>query len=135
MQVHNPPELVEAIGFSHVVVTGPGETIYLAGQTGHHADGSLDDGLVAQFASACGNVATALRAVGAKPSQVVAIQIFVTDMAGYRAARKEIGEKYREVFDRHYPAMSLFEVRSLVDPDALVELVATAHRVPRNGDA
>jgi enamine deaminase RidA (YjgF/YER057c/UK114 family) len=128
MELHNPADLLKPSGFSHVVLPGPGEPIYLAGQTGHHADGSLDDSLVAQFGAACRNVATALASVEAKPDQVVSIQIFVTDVEAYKKAHREIGERYREIFGRHYPAMALFGVSSLFDPKALVELVVTAHR-------
>ena len=51
----NPEELIPPIGFSHAVVAAPGRTVWLGGQTGHRADGSMDDGLVAQFAQAWGS--------------------------------------------------------------------------------
>ncbi|MGH8924499.1 MAG: RidA family protein, partial [Acidimicrobiia bacterium] len=70
MKQINPEGLPRAVGFSHVVVPEEGEPIFLAGQTGHHADGSLDDGLVAQFAAACRNVEIALAAAGARTDDV-----------------------------------------------------------------
>jgi enamine deaminase RidA (YjgF/YER057c/UK114 family) len=100
--------------------------VHLGGQTGHHADGSLPDGLVAQFEQACRNVAVALLAAGAAPHHLTALQIYVTDMAGYRAMLRDIGAAYRRHLGRHYPAVALLGVASLFDPDALVELVATA---------
>jgi len=131
MEFRNPSDLPQPIGYSHVVLPGPGEPIYVAGQTGHHLDGSLDDGIVAQFAAACRNVQAALAAADSRPDEVVSMQIFVTDVEAYKEALAEIGEKYRAVFGRHYPAMALFEVSSLFDPRALVELVVTAHRPAR----
>ena len=69
---------------------------------------------------------TLWRAVGGAPEHAVSIQIYTTDMEAYRTERREIGERYRTVFGRHYPAMSLFEVSRLYDPAALVEIVCTA---------
>ena len=54
------------------------------------------------------------------------MQIFVTDAAAYRDALKEIGGAYRRHFGRHYPAMGLFEVAGLFDPEAKVELMCVA---------
>jgi enamine deaminase RidA (YjgF/YER057c/UK114 family) len=122
----NPPDLPEARGFTHVAVTAPGTTIYLAGQTGHRQDGSIAASLPEQFAQACQNVLTALTAAGASPGDVVSLHIFVTDIEAYRDLRRELGVAYREVFGRHYPPMALFGVAALFDPTAMVELVATA---------
>ncbi len=124
MKLINPEGLLPPVGYSHVVVPGPGTPIYLAGQTGNLEDGSLPEGLVAQFAAACCNVGLALEAAGGLPADVVSIQIFVTDMAKYRDHLTDLGRAYQEVFGRHYPAMALFGVSELFDPNALVELVA-----------
>lgn len=132
MKQINPEGLPRAVGFSHVVVPEEGEPIFLAGQTGHHADGSLDDGLVAQFAAACRNVEIALAAAGARTDDVASLQILVTDVASYRAALSELGDAYRSVFGRHFPAITLFGVTELFDPKAAVEIVAIGYRNPRN---
>ncbi|MGH8958345.1 MAG: RidA family protein [Acidimicrobiia bacterium] len=130
MRLINPEGLPPAVGFSHVAVPEGGEPVFLAGQTGHRSDGSLDDGLVAQFAAACRNVEIALAAAGAQPTDVAAMQILVTDVASYRAALSELGEAYRSVFGRHFPAMTLIGVSELFDPKAVVEIVATGYRRP-----
>jgi enamine deaminase RidA (YjgF/YER057c/UK114 family) len=130
----NPEGLLPPVGFSHAVVAAPGRTVYLGGQTGHHGDGSLDDGIVAQFAQALRNLVTVLDEAEAKVADLVSMQLFVTDVAAYRAAPKELGRVYREVLGRHFPAMALFGVTELHDPDALVEIVATAV-IAEGGDA
>lgn len=122
----DPEGLLPPSGFSHVVVPADGRPVSLAGQTGHRADGSIDPDLVAQFAQAARNVAVVLEAVGGRPEHVVSMTIYVTDLAGYRALLGPIGAAYREVFGRWYPAMTLVGVTELFDPDALVELAATA---------
>lgn len=122
----NPPELLPPRGFSHAVVAVPGRSVHLGGQTGHAADGSLPDGLEAQFAQAVANLATALGAAGARPDHLVSLHVYVTDVAAYRAALGPLGAAYRRHLGRHYPAMALFEVAALFDPQACVELVAVA---------
>jgi len=123
----NPPELMEPTGFSHAVVAGAGSTVYLAGQTAHGKDGSLPGpGLVEQFDAAAGNVVTALRAAGATPEQLVSMTMYVTDVAEYRSAVKELLPVWRKHFGRYYPAAALIGVSELVDPAAKVELVCTA---------
>lgn len=122
----NPDELPEAIGFSHVAVVGPGRILFLAGQAGHRADGTISDDLVDQFGQACHNVAVALEGAGASRTDLVNLHIFVTDVPAYRSLRRELGEAYRTVFGRHYPPMALFGVQELFDQKARVELVGTA---------
>lgn len=115
------------MGFSHAVVAQTGRTVYLAGQTAQRPDGSLVAGTMAeQFDVAAGNVVLALEGAGARPKDLVSLQIFVTDVDEYRRQSKEIGQAYRRHFGRHYPAMALLEVRRLFDPKAMVELIGIA---------
>jgi enamine deaminase RidA (YjgF/YER057c/UK114 family) len=122
----NPSTLIPSHGFSHSVVPADGLTVYLGGQAGHRPDGSIDDGLVAQFDQAAANVVEALRAAGGRPEHLVSVQVFVTDAAEYRFALREIGEAWRRHLGRHFPAVSLFEIRGLFDARARVELVCIA---------
>jgi enamine deaminase RidA (YjgF/YER057c/UK114 family) len=128
IELFNPPELAPAVGFAHAAAVRG--LVVLGGQTGTDATGRVvaPGDLVAQFAQAIRNVATALRAAGSAPELAVKLTYFVTDVAAYRAALKPIGAAYREVFGRHYPATSLFQVSGLFDPDALVEIECLAVR-------
>ena len=126
-EILNPPTLAEPVGFSHAVIAAPGRTVYLGGQAAHDADSRIvGDSIAEQFAQAAANVVAALDAAGAKPEHLVSLQIYVTDVDAYRAALSELSAAYRKHFGRHYPAIALFEVAGLFDPDALVELVGTA---------
>ncbi|MCY9785068.1 RidA family protein [Nocardiopsis sp. EMB25] len=120
----DPPELGAGSGFAHAVVPARGRTVYLAGQIATGPDARVAaEGLVAQFDLALANVLTALGAAGGSPEHLVNLTVYTTDVAGYRAAAREIGRAYRGRLGRHYPAMALFGVTGLFDPDALVELV------------
>jgi enamine deaminase RidA (YjgF/YER057c/UK114 family) len=123
----NPVWLPPAKGFAHVVVPARGLLIFLGGQVGHRPDGSLaGDSLLDQFDQACGNVVEALAAAGGRPEHIVSMDIYVTDADQYRSSLEEIGERWRRYFDRHYPAMTLLEVKGLFDPEAQIELRCTA---------
>jgi enamine deaminase RidA (YjgF/YER057c/UK114 family) len=122
----NPEELAPAKGFSHATVAGG--LVWLGGQIGSDSTGKvLEPGdIVAQFKRAAGNVSIALRAAGSAPKDTVKLTYFVTDLKAYKANLRAIGSAYREVFGHHYPATTLVEVRSLFDPDALIEIEAVA---------
>lgn len=122
----DPEGLPPARGFSHGAVTAEGSTLYIAGQTGHRHDSTIDPGLVDQFAEACRSVARVIGEGGGEPSDLVSLTIYTTDVRGYRENLGPIGEAYREVFGRHYPPMALIGVAELFAPEALVELVGVA---------
>ncbi len=126
-RIVNAEGLSSPVGYAHAVVAAPGRLVFLGGQVAHDADGVCrGDSLVEQFERALANVVRALEAAGGFPEHLVSVQIYTTDVAAYRAAARELGELYRRTVGRHYPAMALFEVNALFDPDALVELVCTA---------
>lgn len=122
----NPEGLAPARGFSHGAVPARGNTLYIAGQTGHNPDASIDPGLIDQFAQACRSVARVIADAGGKPTDLVSMTIYTTDVQGYRDNLAPIGAAYRAVFGKHFPAMALIGVAELVDQKALVELVCVA---------
>jgi len=118
-RIVNSPELGKPSGFSHAVVA-TGTTVYLAGQIGGGKT------IAEQFDSAAENMMLALQAAGGDAGDLVSLQVFVTDVSVYKDARPEIGQAWRKHFGRHYPAMGLFGVKELFEPDALVELMGVA---------
>ena len=106
---------------------GSGKALHVAGQIGWDERGAVASGLVAQFAQALDNVLAVVRAAGGVPEDIATMTIFVTDMAAYRAGRKEIGAAWRARLGKHFPAMTLVAVTALVEPAALVEVQATAY--------
>lgn len=121
------PGLAEPVGFAHAVVSSPGRTVHLGGQTAQRPDGTISGTTMAeQFDVAAGNVVAALTAAGARPDQLVTMIIYTTNVAEYRAALPELAPVWRRHFGRHYPAVALLGVAALFDDAAKVELVATA---------
>jgi enamine deaminase RidA (YjgF/YER057c/UK114 family) len=124
----NPPSLPPAVGYSHL--TEAGDLVFFGGQVGCDETGRITapDDLVRQCAQAFDNLGRALEAAGCRPEQVVKLNYYVTDVAAYRAAAREIGRFYRALFGKHYPASTLVEVRALYDPDARFEVECVARR-------
>jgi len=123
----NPPTLGRPGGFSHATVAAPGRLVFLGGQTAHRVDGSLPGpGIVEQFDGAAANVVAALESAGGNPEHITWMQVFTSDAEAYLGSLPEIGRAYRKHFGKHFPAMAWFEVKSLFDPAAIVEIMAIA---------
>jgi enamine deaminase RidA (YjgF/YER057c/UK114 family) len=72
------------------------------------------------------NVVAVLQAAGAKPEHITRMTWFITDKHAYMASRRQIGETYRAIIGKHYPAMSVVVVSALIEDRAKVEIEATA---------
>jgi enamine deaminase RidA (YjgF/YER057c/UK114 family) len=134
-EIVNPPELAKPIGFAHGVKAGP--FVYLGGQTAMDQHGQIvPGGIVEQFARALANVLTTLRAAGGKPSDLVEVVIYLTDLEDYQRHGREIGARWRELAGTDYPAMAGIGVDKLWQPEAMIEIkgVAYLHTEPSSED-
>lgn len=112
-------------GYSNGLV-GEGRLVVLGGQIGWDAQGRFAQGFVPQVRQALENIVAVLAEAGAGPEHVARLTWFVTDIDEYRCSLAELGPAYRAVMGRHFPAMTLVEVGALVEPEARVEIEATA---------
>ena len=103
-----------------------GELVFVAGQIGWDTHGRFAPGFIAQVRKALQNIVAVLATAGAGPEHVVRLTWYVIDMAEYRASLTALGTAYRDVMGRNFPTMTLVEVKSLAEPEALVEIDATA---------
>jgi enamine deaminase RidA (YjgF/YER057c/UK114 family) len=104
-----------------------GRMIFVSGQVGWDGQGQFaSDVLCDQVKQALRNIVRVLEEAGADPSHVVRLTWFVLSRDAYLREVREIGAAYREVMGKHFPAMSVVEVRGLVEQRALVEIEATA---------
>lgn len=113
----NPASLMKPIGFSHGFEVRGGRILFLAGQVAFDKQGKVvgTGSLVAQFRQICENLKAVVEAQGGTLQDLVKLNIYVLDKNAYMDQRSAIGEVYREYFDRHYPAMTLIEVKGLYD--------------------
>ena len=124
-EVLQPPDWPRAKGYANGI-KARGSVIVTAGHVGWNGRGEFAEGLVGQVAQCLTNIVSVLRAGGADREHLVRLTWYVTDVAEYRARQREIGQVYRAVIGRHFPAMTVIEVSALVEPQALVEIEATA---------
>ncbi len=126
----NPKELAAPVGFAHgwLVEHGPSRTLYLAGQCGYDQAGRVESpgDLVAQLDRALANIGLVLRDAGLTFADVVQLNFYVTDRDDYAAARREFGVVWKRHCGRHFPAMAMFMVVSLFDPQARIEVQGIA---------
>ena len=124
----NPPTLVKPAGFSHGWETQGGKTVYIAGQVAVDKEGRVIGAgdLVAQFRQVCENLKAVVVSRAGQMNDIVKMNIYVLSKNDYKARVREIGAAYRDYFGRHYPAMTLVEVRSLFEDDYLIEIEAIA---------
>ena len=121
-----PPGWPRPKGYSNAMAAR-GRIVFTAGMVGwDHTHKFVSDSMPEQFAQALRNVLAVLACDGAYPKNIARMTCYVTDMDAYRASLKDIGAIWREIMGRHYPAMALVEVRQLVEPQAQVEIEATA---------
>ena len=124
----NPATLPKPLGFSHGMEAQGGKTLYIAGQVAVNKDGQVvgKGDLVAQFRQVCENLKAVLTARAGQMNDIVKLNIYVLSKAEYKARAKEIGAVYREYFGRHFPAMTLAEVKGLYDDDCAIEIEGVA---------
>ena len=124
--VVQPEGWAEPKGYANGIVA-TGRLLHVAGQIGWTADGRFEArDFVGQARQALANVAAVVAAAGGGPEHVARLTWYVTDKREYLARSREVGEAYREVMGRHFPAMTMVVVAGLVEDEALVEIEATA---------
>ncbi len=126
MDFLQPPGWAKPRGYSNGVAA-TGRTIFVSGMIGWDGQGRFrTNELAGQVRQALQNIVEVLAAGGAKPEHITRMTWYVLDKREYIAAYKPIGEAYREIIGRHFPAMTAVQVAGLVEDAARVEIEATA---------
>jgi enamine deaminase RidA (YjgF/YER057c/UK114 family) len=108
-------------------VAAKGNLVFLSGIVGWNAQGKFATrDFVAQVRQALLNIVEILAQAQAKPEHIARMNWYVLDKNEYMAAAQAMGEAYREIIGRHYPAMTVMEVSGLLEADARVEIEVTA---------
>ena len=127
MTIINPEALGQPRGYSNGILFEGGSLLFIAGQVGWDRDSRIvSDDFAEQFAQSLENVLAVVRRAGGKPENIGRLLIFVTDKAEYATRLRDVGSAYRQLMGKHFPAMTLVEVSSLLEPHAKVEIEALA---------
>jgi enamine deaminase RidA (YjgF/YER057c/UK114 family) len=124
----NPEGLERPVGYAHVAKVSGGKIVHVAGQAPFDANGQVvgRGDFVAQFAQVVRNLKIAVEAAGGHAKQYAVLTIYITDLQAYLNNKKPLGEAYREVFGKYFPAITLVQVSSLYHPDCMIEISGIA---------
>lgn len=122
----HPKGWAPAKGYANGIRTKDG-TLYVAGQIGWDENQIfVSETFEGQMEQALRNIRTVLEAAGGGPEDLVRLTWYVTSKQDYAASQRQIGEAYRRVLGRSFPAMTMVVVKDLVEDAALIEIEATA---------
>ena len=124
----HPAALGAARGFSHGILAPAGSRIlFVAGQVGWDAQETFrTDDLVGQVRQSLTNIVAILAEAGARPEHIVRMNWYLADKDEYNARLAEIGDVYRALIGRHFPAMTALQVAGFVEHGAKIEIEVTA---------
>lgn len=126
MQMLNPAGWKRPKGYSNAI-SASGRMVFVAGQVGWDSNEVFQtDDLVGQVRQSLTNIVAILAEAGAGPEHIVRMNWYLEDKEEYNARLGEIGEVYRDLIGRHFPAMTALQVAGFVEVGAKVEIEVTA---------
>ncbi len=123
----NPPTLPDAgpLGYSQVAIATPGKMVFISGQVAVSSDGTpVPPELEDQLTIVLRNLAHALAAAGATPSDVVSLRIYAVDLDPEMIAT--VMAPVAAMFDGQAPALTGIGVNALASPELKLEIEAVA---------
>ncbi|KGD87326.1 RidA family protein [Rhizobium sp. YS-1r] len=121
-----PEGWAKPIGYANGVAA-TGRQVFVGGQVGWNAQCQFEtDDFVGQVRQTLMNVVAILAEAGARPEHITTMTWYFTDKAEYLGNLKGIGQAYREIMGKHFPAMAAMQVVALVEDRAKIEIQATA---------
>ncbi|HET8906464.1 MAG TPA: RidA family protein [Ktedonobacterales bacterium] len=123
-EIINPTSLPTPRGFNHGLLTTGGRLLFLAGQDASDGDGRIvaAGDILGQCQQVLLNLHAVVHEAGGQMADIVKLNVYVTSRDAYLAQLKPLGKIFRDYFGGYYPAMALFEVTGLFQPDALIEM-------------
>ena len=127
-EIINPERLGRPRGYANgVIAPAGGRLLFVAGQIAwDERQRIVSDDFAEQFERALSNVLAVVAAAGGSAEHVARLTVYVTDKGEYQTRTREVGERWRALMGRHYPAMALVEVKGLLEDGAKIEIEATA---------
>jgi enamine deaminase RidA (YjgF/YER057c/UK114 family) len=107
---------------------GPNGILHVGGQVGWNADKVFEaSDFVGQMEQSLANIRAIVEAAGGQVTDIARLTWFIKNKEEYLSRQREVGQAYRRVFGRHFPAMSVIVVKDFIEEGALLEIEATAH--------
>ena len=113
-------------GYSNGIAVDAGRLVFVAGLVGWDENGRLrSDDLVDQFRQVLLSTRAIMAEGGAGPEHMVRMTWYITDKRDYLSRLRDIGETYRDVMGKNYPAMACVQVAALIEARAKIEIETT----------
>jgi 2-iminobutanoate/2-iminopropanoate deaminase len=121
-RIINPSPLSQPRNYSHAIGTTGGELIFLAAQDATDETGTVvaPGDIVIQYEQVLRNLFVVMKEAGGTMQDIVKMNIYLTDARKYAENIEALREVHQAYFEDYYPAMGLFEVKSLYRREALV---------------
>ncbi len=125
-EVIQPEGWARAKGYANGMLTTQG-MLFVGGQIGWNEEQVFEShDFIGQMEQALKNIVAVVVQAGGSVTDIVRLTWFIIDKREYVARQKEVGEVYRRVLGKHFPAMTMVVVAGLIEDEALVEIEATA---------
>ncbi len=125
-QMLQPDGWMKPKGYANGIAAA-GRLVFVAGQIGWNEQCVFEaQDFLGQFRQALKNVVAVLAEAGAESQHVTTMTWFVTDKAAYLRDAKAVGQAWREIMGRNYPAMTVVQVVALIEDAAQIEIQAQA---------
>ena len=130
MEFLHPPGWLEPRGYANGIMTemkAGSRLLFVGGQVGWNERQEFEtDDFAEQVGQALKNIVAILKEGGAGPQHITRMTWYVCDKREYVAALRQVGQYYRDIIGRHFPAMTAVQVADLVEDRARVEIEVTA---------
>tara|TARA_R110002110_G_scaffold66978_1_gene182963 strand:- start:50843 stop:51235 length:393 start_codon:yes stop_codon:yes gene_type:complete len=122
-----PPSWARPKGYANGIAATGSQMIYTGGMIGWDANNTFQStDFVDQVRATLENIVAVLAEADAGPEHIVRLTWYITDKEAYNNNLRGIGEAYRDVIGRNFPAMAVVQVTALMEDEAMVEIEATA---------
>ena len=126
MKILHPPNWPRPRGYSNGI-SAKGRIVVTGGIVGWDENETfIERDIAGQASQAFKNIVLILEEGDVKPENIVRMTWYITDKIGYINSQKLIGESYRKNFGKHFPAMAVVEVVSLMEEEAKIEIEVMA---------
>ncbi len=125
-EIH-PDGWAPALGYANGMLAEDG-TLHVGGQIGWNAQKEFEaKDFIGQMEQTLRNILAVVEAAGGQATDIARLTWFVKDKQEYLAHQREVGQAYRRVLGKHFPAMSMLVIKDLIEDEALIEIEATAY--------
>ena len=121
-----PENWAPAKGYANGILSKDGQ-LFVGGQIGWNSQQIFEThDFIGQTEQTLQNIITVVEKAGGQITDITRLTWYVKDKKEYLARQREVGQSYRRVMGKHFPAMTMVVVADLIEDEALVEIEATA---------